>query len=140
MPKGVWDRSKSEATQRYLDTIRLSPDEEKISMKAAQERYNARYPERRAEQQRRAHFKSNYGLTLEDLQALIDVRGGACDICHRVPEVDSKGRTLRVDHDHDTGEVRGLLCNGCNLLLGHAGDSIELLAAAIQYLTRSFDE
>jgi hypothetical protein len=137
MPKGVWDRSKSEATQRYLDTIRLSPDEKKISMKAAQERYNARYPERRAEQQRKAHMKANYGLTLDTLEALIAHRHGTCDICGDAPAPDSMGRTLHVDHDHNTGKVRGMLCRECNFGLGKFQDDIMRLRGATQYLVRA---
>lgn len=42
--------------------------------------------------------------------------------------------SLHIDHDHSTGEVRGLLCHSCNVLLGHARDSVDTLQKAIQYL------
>lgn len=45
-----------------------------------------------------------------------------------------QGRAFHIDHDHDTGVVRGLLCNLCNLLLGHARDQQDVLRAAIEYL------
>ena len=137
MPKGVWDRSKSEATQRYLDTRRLDPEAKKASMKAAQARYNERYPERRAAQQRHAHMKANYGLTLDTVEALIAHRHGTCDICGCAPAPDSLGRTLRVDHDHNTGKVRGMLCSECNLGLGKFQDDIMRLCGAAQYLVRA---
>lgn len=44
------------------------------------------------------------------------------------------GSGLQVDHDHESGRVRGLLCRACNLILGHAGDSRSVLMSAIEYL------
>lgn len=61
-------------------------------------------------------------------------QGGVCAIC----QTDSPGgqnNTLHVDHSHSTGDVRGLLCVNCNKGLGHFQDSIELLAAASDYLS-----
>lgn len=53
----------------------------------------------------------------------------ACKICGRIPE----GK-LHVDHCHTSGNIRGLLCGGCNVGLGHFNDDLERLAAAIEYL------
>jgi len=62
-----------------------------------------------------------------------------CTICG-ISEKDAwMGRTrhygLYIDHDHKTGELRGLLCHNCNLVIGHAKDSVETLESAIKYLT-----
>ena len=54
-----------------------------------------------------------YGLTSEQFEALKELQGGCCAICHRVPEKD-----LHIDHDHESGQVRGLLCVSCNTRLG----------------------
>jgi Recombination endonuclease VII len=51
--------------------------------------------------------------------------------------MDPGRKGTHIDHDHVTDEPRGLLCPNCNLLLGHAHDSAEILAKAISYLTRS---
>ena len=68
-----------------------------------------------------------YQLTQEDIDGLIQVQEELCAICHlATPKV--------IDHDHSTGEVRGLLCSPCNLLLGCAKDNPATLSAAIQYL------
>lgn len=41
-----------------------------------------------------------------------------------------------VDHDHETGKVRGLLCNSCNVMLGHSKDDVAILQKGIEYLNR----
>lgn len=74
-----------------------------------------------------------YGITEIDYERLLVEQGGACAIC-RNP---STGRRLSVDHDHDTGRVRGLLCFTCNIGLGSFKDSILRLESAIEYLIGS---
>lgn len=72
----------------------------------------------------RAHrLKSAYGLTVEQYDALPKV----CVIC-------GKRSTLRVDHSHQSGRVRGLLCDMCNKGLGHFGDNPSLLFRAAEYV------
>lgn len=61
---------------------------------------------------------------------LLNLQGGGCAICGAFPTE----RSLAVDHDHDTGRIRGLLCMRCNTGIGHFEDSIPLLEAAIDYL------
>lgn len=75
---------------------------------------------------------SRYGLTLAELRALPGA-DGACPIC------ESDGRKMHVDHDHETGKVRGFLCTRCNVGLGQFGDSIEMLARASAYLEHHND-
>jgi len=58
------------------------------------------------------HYRRKYGITLEDYNKLYSNQNGCCSICHR-PQFELE-KTLSVDHDHITGKVRGLLCNGCN--------------------------
>lgn len=48
---------------------------------------------------------------------MVEDRKGLCDICGK-PDDRKDGRRISVDHDHKTGKVRGLLCNGCNARLG----------------------
>lgn len=81
-------------------------------------------------------LKAKYGLTLVDFDRLLVEQEGLCAICKRPPR---GGRWVRlyVDHDHQTGNVRGLLCNRCNLGVGHFDDDASLLLKAAQYLQRS---
>ncbi len=76
----------------------------------------------------------NYGISLTEYQELYDKQKGCCDCCG-VHESKFK-RSLHVDHDHVTGQVRGLLCTRCNPGLGYFGDSIEKLEMAIAYLKK----
>lgn len=75
-----------------------------------------------------------YGLEPGRYDAMVADQGGRCAIC-RTDAPGGKG-DWHVDHDHATGRVRGLLCNRCNLLLGHAQDDPQRLRAAIAYLSR----
>lgn len=61
----------------------------------------------------------------------------ACDICGT--EESQNGKAMAVDHCHETGAVRGVLCWHCNTAIGKFNDSPELLARAIHYLTRGAD-
>ena len=56
---------------------------------------------------RKSHLKRKYGLTLEEYDAMLEAQGGVCAICG---EPRPEERTLHVDHDHETGAIRGLLC------------------------------
>lgn len=69
-----------------------------------------------------------YSMTMDDYEIRVVAQGGRCAIC-RTPE------KLHVDHDHSTGQVRGLLCNNCNRALGLLRDDPDVLARAVLYLT-----
>lgn len=60
---------------------------------------------------RASKLRRKYGLSPEDYQQLFDSQEGGCALCHRLVK-------LCVDHDHETGRVRGLLCNECNFAIG----------------------
>lgn len=82
-----------------------------------------------------ARTVTNYGLTKNEYQTLLDVQAGRCAICDAAT-ADVLGRRLVVDHDHGTGAVRGLLCSACNSGLGHFQDNPVLFRKAISYLER----
>lgn len=74
---------------------------------------------------------SKYGVTLDWYNAQIERQGGRCAICRQVPTGE---RPWHVDHCHDSGVVRGLLCGPCNTGLGHMRDNPAVLRAAADYL------
>ena len=82
-------------------------------------------------------LQRKFGLSGEAYQAMLDVQGGVCAICGRPETRTRNGRVqwLCVDHDHATGQVRGLLCHRCNTAIAQL-DNSGLLAAAIAYLAR----
>lgn len=118
------------------------PTKDPIKRKAIMKRYRQKHKEKLAIKSReyaknnpeiyrksaREHYARNrdsiiarkYGLTLDEYHAL----GDSCAIC-------GSTKRLCVDHDHNTGEVRGLLCNGCNVGLGGFNDNRESLLKAI---------
>ena len=88
----------------------------------------------RQEKSKGAHTRAieeRYGLTGEEYDALYELQGGRCALCRWAT---GRTRRLSVDHNHKTGEVRGLLCRPCNNLLGHARDLIEFFHRCIDYL------
>lgn len=89
-----------------------------------------------AERRAKAHAKhveGTYGISAEEYWAIHAYQGGRCAICQRAKG--TGGRKLAVDHDHETGEVRGLCCKSCNRdVLGHLRDSVDALQRAIDYL------
>ena len=91
---------------------------------------------RKKEADRRSYLKRKYGLTLEDYDRMLEAQDGGCAICGRPPRPDI---SLHVDHDHETGRIRGLLCFPCNNTLGDFEDDPARLYAAADYLTREPD-
>lgn len=86
---------------------------------------------------RARNLKKNYGLSLEEYDAILTAQGGACAICGtQRNENHHTGRLmpLTVDHCHKTGKVRGLLCGACNRGLGDFRDNPDNLRKAIDYL------
>lgn len=88
-------------------------------------------PERASANSERSRIKAVYGLTDEMYQEKLSNQEGLCAICRRVP---ANKNGFYIDHCHDTGKVRGLLCHHCNALIGMAGDSTATLQNAIAYL------
>ena len=90
----------------------------------------------RAEADRLSHVQRRYGLTPEEYNQLVVEADGRCQACGEEPPRSGSPsqRHLHVDHDHDTGMVRGLLCYGCNLALGLVQDDPAKLRGLIAYL------
>lgn len=81
-------------------------------------------------------LRKQYGITAAEYDEQLELQSGGCAIC-RVQIGDKSGRRLAIDHCHDTGRVRGILCGECNLGLGKFQDDAILLGRAIQYLLES---
>lgn len=85
------------------------------------------------------NLRSQHGITQADYDAILAAQGGVCAICAQ-PETkrNRSGRTqpLSVDHNHRTGQLRGLTCHACNHAIGLMDDDPERLEAAATYLRR----
>lgn len=90
--------------------------------------------ERLSEKDREYRLKNKFGLTVDEYDSLFETQQGCCAICgtHQV----NLSRRLAVDHCHNSGEVRGLLCPNCNTGIGNLRDSIELLQKGVKYLEK----
>ena len=71
------------------------------------------------------------GVTIADIERLTAAQGGRCAICWELP-----ARVLAIDHDHETGAFRGLICQACNSGIGFFRDNPGLMSAAVRYLMR----
>jgi hypothetical protein len=82
---------------------------------------------------RSSHIKKSYGITLEQEQDLKNKQDNKCPICKTELGI---GHKTHIDHCHTTGKVRGILCHACNVLLGHARESVDILKSAQKYLKK----
>jgi len=80
------------------------------------------------------HLKRRHNLSLDKYNKMFSEQNGCCDICQKHQSEFSK--RLHVDHDHDTGEIRSLLCHHCNTALGGFREDIDLMTKAIEYLKK----
>jgi len=86
------------------------------------------------EQTRCAKLRRNYGITLAEYDEMLEAQGGRCKIEACRTDVPGGHGRFHVDHNHETGKIRGLLCHRCNIGLGHFRDSPHLLQSARDYL------
>lgn len=102
------------------------------------------YPDRRQERivskyeaKRRSNYKIRYKITIEEYEELFAKQDGLCAICSQPEKLtkDDKLHKMAVDHNHETMQVRGLLCMNCNTRLGYF-ESKNLLTRMVSYLMR----
>ncbi|HEG2205550.1 TPA: endonuclease VII domain-containing protein [Enterobacter cloacae] len=82
-------------------------------------------------------LKSTYGITLETFKNMREFQGNKCAICGGSEKSVSRSgeiRQLSIDHDHETGKVRSLLCSHCNVAIGYLKDNPEIALSAYHYL------
>lgn len=80
-----------------------------------------------------------YGLTVEQYDGMVQEQMGKCAICREVEHADEPGKRLHIDHCHETGVVRGLLCAKCNTGVMRSGVTPETLRRAAQYLEKHYE-
>ena len=85
---------------------------------------------------RRSHLKKRYGITDADYHAMLAAQGGTCAICKTTAPGNGKSEWFDVDHCHDTGKVRALLCRNCNVTVGVVEKKAALIEQIHTYLAR----
>lgn len=78
------------------------------------------------------HLKDSFGITFEEYRQKLTEQNGVCAVCNQGPEK----RKLCVDHDHESGKIRGLLCGRCNTALGSLKESVVIIQALLEYLKK----
>jgi len=79
------------------------------------------------------HLKRNYGITLNEYNQMLVEQGHRCKTCGTTEPGGKHGKFM-VDHSHNNGEVRGLLCKSCNIALGEIKDNRQTLLNMLEYL------
>lgn len=79
----------------------------------------------------RTHIQRTYGITEEQYASLLASQNGVCKLCQQPPK---QKKRLQVDHCHKTNEIRGLLCQDCNLMVGHIDANSDRIAGVMRYL------
>jgi hypothetical protein len=124
--KANWyQRNRESEIARVLEWQAANPER----VKASRRKRNAA----RRSEIREATLVRKYGITQGDYEMLLATQGGTCAICRRRP---AQGTSLHVDHDHETGAVRGLLCFRCNGGGGQFGEDEERLLVAAGYFAK----
>ena len=99
---------------------------EKLSMQA-----RLRYRKNPQKELDRIRYKK-YGINGDEFRTILKKQGAKCPICGK-----DITKNLSVDHDHITGEIRGLICNQCNLAIGNSEDSPSRLREMASYLEKT---
>jgi len=121
-------RKQPELVAQARETARSWRARNPSKVKEQAKRARIKYPDK----YRKFFLKDEYGITVEQYNEMFKQQDGKCAICETHQSVLS--RRLSVDHDHETGKVRSLLCNFCNTAIGSFKDKPELLSRAIEYL------
>lgn len=150
--KRKWYRANPEKVKAQTKRRTIDPAKERARARAryhanpekARAKYNAwrlANPDRVREQHKRGALRrreyklqQQYGLTIAAYDALVEASNGLCAVCDKPPRGVRSATKLHVDHCHNTGRVRGLLCHACNVALGMARDNPDTLRRLAVYL------
>ena len=129
--------------QEIIDRVvaNNTPDKQRKNYKKHYEKNKDKINKKARERYSELYLKRNYNLTIDEYAKMLDKQNGVCSICGE-DDISNfiKGKRklpLVVDHDHDTGKIRGLLCTLCNLTLGAARDNKNILKNSIRYLKKN---
>ena len=106
-----------------------------VANRAKAKARSERYAQANPEKVRSRKLKRDHGINIENYDSMLKSQHGLCAICKSPPsKANAREMVLHVDHCHNTGKIRGLLCAHCNRMLGLAKDNQETLLKAATYL------
>lgn len=137
LPRRVSDRPE-EWGARQRETKRLYYEKNKTRERRRAKEWREANKEMSAASARKSGIKARYGLSMADLEDMHTACGGVCGICGEAISLGGPRGNAKayVDHNHNTGSIRGLLCMCCNTALGKFRESREILGNAIAYLEK----
>ena len=115
---------------KYIAGVKRWQQENSERLNAYQREYRSRPEVKR--KQRDAYYRKQYGKTADEIDEIVELQGGRCLICK--VELPERLGSRHLDHDHVTGQIRGVLCIDCNHGIGKLKDSPDLLLRAVVYL------
>lgn len=138
--KAIYDKeyrkaNKEKINSRIKSWKEANPEKKKAYYENNKEHVNAKskiWHETNKDRVRHLNLQRRFKITLEEYNNLLSKQNECCAICHK-HQSEFKIK-LAVDHDHNNGKVRGLLCSNCNNGLGRFKDNKDLLSEAIKYL------
>ncbi len=119
---------------RLANPEKAAAQAERERQRRAEERSTPEGRARVAKANLRQWLRSQYGMTVAEYEVLVREQGGVCQVCRKPCRRHAR---LSVDHCHETGAIRGLLCDRCNKVLGMVEDSADLLEGLAQYVVKS---
>ena len=122
--------------QRNPEAVRARENKRRHANKERYAIKNKQYREKNDDRIYLRRLERTYGLSADDYGALLEAQQHRCAICRGkeiIKTKEGKVKRLSIDH-HGTNEVRGILCNRCNNMLGNSEDSQDILLAAVEYL------
>jgi len=140
MCKNCYDKWLKKNNPDYARRQKKNCEEWSKKHKEELNKYKKEYAKKRVKDDPQYHSIRNlrqYGMTLDDYDKMLERQNGVCAICGKEPP---KDRRLHVDHCHETGFVRGLLCFRCNFGLSYFGEDVEIMKKAFEYLNKDFGE
>lgn len=126
--KAEWYQANKESEIKRSKAYR---EANKEALKIARKERQQRDPAKLKAQRRKNDLKKKYNISPEDYDKMFKDQQGRCAICNS-----TSTKALHVDHNHETGKIRALLCYHCNVGLGHFKESLNLLDRAKEYLCK----
>jgi hypothetical protein len=123
--------ARSEKGKAAQKKIRESAQNKKLRKEWRARGGQAAEYQRNKDKYRDTYMKRVYGVSLEEYEAMSDEQNGLCYICNQPPTSEKR---LAIDHCHDSGRVRRLLCTKCNTALGLLNENVDIMKKLIHYV------